>query len=840
MKQINIDHILPFVKKPARYIGGELNAIYPDADSYVNFCLVFPDLYEIGMSHQGLQILYHLLNGQDGVSAERCYTPDLDMEEQLRSNKMPLFSIESRRSLAEFDVIGFTLPYELCYTNILTVLELAGIPFRSADRDESHPLVFGGGSCSMNPEPVADFFDAIVIGDGEEVIAEITQLLIQAKKNDLNKQTVLESLSEIEGVYIPSFFEPEYTDSKFCGIKAKKSGYQKVTRRILAKFPEIVDPSPPLVPLVKTVHDRLGVEIARGCTRGCRFCQAGVIYRPVRERSVDDIMKIARQGIDKSGFDELALLSLSTGDYSCLGDLMPLLMDTFVQEYVSVSMPSMRVGTLTDDVMNQVKRVRKTGFTVAPEAGTDRLRQVINKGISRADLLETCRNAFGNGWNLIKFYFMIGLPTETLEDVEAIVELSKSARMEAGTGKGGKAQVNVSISTFVPKPHTPFQWEAQLSLEESKERINLLKKHLPRRGFKLKWHDPDQSFLEGVFSRGDRKLSALLESAWQSGVRLDSWSEHYSLEKWQEAATSCSIDLESYLRKRQQDEILPWSHLESGVDPAFLTDELNKSQELTYTPDCRVHGCQKCGLCDFKKIAPVSTQKDEILSKPDPKPSLRNRPGKNDNVVKFSYRVHYSRLAEGKYLGHLELLQLIFRAVRLAELPVLFSRGFNPSPCISFSPALPVGVESEAEYFDMDLESPVGNSDKANEDLNRYLPDFIKIHFITAAKVKTAETIVTYYEIKLPFPLTPEQKINLDRFFASDSFIVERIRKRKKRELDIRPLVRKLVMQDGILLLELINHQSIAGSNPREVLVQVVGLDDKQALLAGIKKIRMQ
>ncbi len=841
MKQVQLDHILPRVRKPARYIGAEFNAVHPDPDSLLKFCLVFPDLYEIGMSHQGLQILYHLLNEKQNVSAERCYTPDTDMEELLRTKKVPLFSLESRLPLDSFDVIGFTLPYELCYTNILTVLDLAGIPFRSAERLASHPLILGGGSCSMNPEPVADFFDAIVLGDGEEVIAEITALLLQAKQQGNSRAETLEALTGISGVYVPAFFTPEYHEGQLVSIKAEKSDYPKVTRRIMAKFPEVKSQAPPLVPLVKTVHDRLGIEIARGCTRGCRFCQAGVIYRPVRERSVDDIMKLARKGIDRSGFDELALLSLSTGDYSCLATLMPMLMNTFAAEYVSVSMPSMRVGTLTEDIIEQIKRVRKTGFTVAPEAGTDRLREVINKGISRDDFLETCRNAFSNGWNLIKFYFMIGLPTETDEDIEAIVELSQSARLEAGTGKGGRAQVNVSISTFIPKPHTPFQWEAQISLEQSRDRINMLKKLLPRRGFKLKWHDPEQSFLEGVFSRGDRRLANLIETAWKAGVRLDSWSEHYHLESWQEAAEKCDIELQWYLRQRGQDEVLPWDHLDSGVERSFLVEELRKSTEQAYTPDCRVHGCQKCGICDFKTVAPVSTEKDAVTSKIiDLARRGNKRPGQNEQVVKFPYRVHYARLGDARFLGHLELLQLIFRAVRLAGFPVLFSRGFNPSPCISFSPALPVGVESEVEYFDMDLERPLGNSETGKQELNKFLPDFIRIDQISAAKTKNPQTMVTFYEIRLPAPLQDEQLENIKSFFEMDSFIIERIRKRKRKELDLRPLVRKLAEKDAVLFLEIISHQSKAGTNPREVLEQIVGLEGDDALLAKIKKVKLE
>ena len=531
-----LNHILPLVRKPGRYIGGELNAVIRDWDEAgVRFVLIFPDVYEIGMSHFGLQILYHILNSQDGVLAERCYAPDIDMEDELRQGKLPLVSIETRRPLADFDVIGITLPYELCYTNILTILDLAGLPLRAADRQQGDALVIGGGTCSMNPEPVADFFDAIVLGDGEEVVLEVAEAVRYGKKEKKERLEILVDLSRIPGVYIPSFFEPQYSGTELTDIIPLQEGYPSVRRRVLAKLPDAATAPAPLVPVVKPVHDRLGIEIARGCTRGCRFCQAGIIYRPVRERSIDEILTAAEQGIEASGFEELALLSLSSGDYVCLPELMTRLMDRFADRYVSVSMPSMRVGTLTPEIMNQIKRVRKTGFTVAPEAGTDRMREVINKGISEEDLLITCRNAFGMGWNLIKFYFMIGLPTETWEDIDAIVELAGKARQEAGPNQK-RVQINVSVGTFIPKPHTPFQWERQLTLAEARERIDRLKARLPRRGFKLKWQDPSQSMIEGVFSRGDRRLSRLIETAWQAGVRFDGWSEHYRLENWQEAA----------------------------------------------------------------------------------------------------------------------------------------------------------------------------------------------------------------------------------------------------------------------------------------------------------------
>jgi radical SAM family uncharacterized protein/radical SAM-linked protein len=830
---ISIDHILPLVRKPGRYVGNELHAAAKDRDeAKARFALVFPDLYEIGMSHQGLQILYHILNSREEFSAERSYCPDTDMEGELRRHDIPLFTLESRRPVSSFDVVGITLPYELCYTNILTVLDLAGIPFRANQRSEAFPLIIGGGSCGLNPEPVAEFFDAIVLGDGEEVILDIAELVMEAKRSGASRREILDGMTDISGVYVPSFFEPVYSGTDLTAILPLKPGYTDVRRRVIPGLPGPDALGSPLVPIVKPVHDRLGLEIARGCTRGCRFCQAGMIYRPVRERTVDEIMTIAEQGVKSSGFDEMALLSLSSGDFSCLPELMVRLMNRFADQYVSVSMPSMRVGTLTSEIMSQIRRVRKTGFTVAPEAGTDRLREVINKGITEQDLLETCRSAFAMGWNLIKFYFMIGLPTETIQDVEAIVGLAQKARRTAGPD-GRRVQINVSVGTFVPKPHTPFQWERQLSLEESRERINLLKKLLPRRGFKLKWQDPEQSVMEGVFARGDRRLSHLVETAWKNGVRLDGWSEHYRLEHWQQAAKTCSINLDSYLRGRDPGQVLPWDHLGCGVDREFLVQELQKALAGEYTPDCRTNGCQLCGLCDFKVIRPVvNTGTNASL------PVSRSETSRKEDgeVARYTYRVHYTRLGDTRFFSHLEVLQLIFRAITRAGIPVLYSQGFNPSPRVSFSPALPVGVESEVEHFDMIITSAIDDRHIVIENLNRQLPGGMEVYAMGAPPRAEPETQVISYRVLLNTPLTSDQQEGIKRFMMQESFVIERIRKKKQRELDIRPLIKSLEGAERDLCFELFFHQGRAGVSPRDILHHVVRLHEKDVLLARVKK----
>ncbi len=836
---------LPFVSKPGRYLGHEYNSIVKEWQETAMHCaLIFPDLYEIGMSHQGLQILYHILNNQENVLAERCYCPAVDMEELLRSRGLPLCSLENNRPLRDFDLIGITLPYELCYTNILTILDLAMIPLRSADRDEDMPIILGGGSCSLNPEPVADFFDAILLGDGEEAIVEIAESIRQGREQKLSRAAILEQLATIPGIYIPSHFTPVYNeDGSIQEIQALYPEHSTVTRRVLADLSRSDHLFHPLVPNSKIVHDRLGVEVARGCTRGCRFCQAGIIYRPVRERSPEQIFELADKGIGNSGFNELALLSLSTGDYSCLGSTLPRLMDRFADEAISVSMPSMRVGTLTGPLMDQIKRVRKTGFTLAPEAGSERLRRVINKGITEADLLTTSKDAFGLGWKVMKLYFMIGLPTETEEDIEAIAELARKTRQignQAGTG-GKRQQINVSVGTFVPKPHTPFQWDAQISIGESRSKISRLKGLLPRKGINLKWHDPEQSLLEGVFSRGDRRLAKLLETVWAKGARLDGWSDYFNLSRWQEAAEECSLVLDDFLRTRAMDEVLPWQHLSSGIDLSFLKQELEKAHQEAYTPDCRYHACQKCGLCDFKTIKPVvidRKQKSDCASSREQLTSEKETENTRlQQEQHFYYTVSYSRLGDICYLGHLEILQIVFRILRRARIQTNFSKGFNPSPKVSFGPALPVGTQSLAEYFIMDLPAPLDSLEKTAERMNRQMPPGLKVLEINLCNGKVPQEVISAYRITLHPGLAADDHELLAEFLATERFTLKRTRKGKLKEIDFRPMVLRLeVIDDDTVAMELLSKASQAGVKPLEAMAAILGKDQEELLSSVVIK----
>jgi radical SAM family uncharacterized protein/radical SAM-linked protein len=828
--------ILPFVNRPSRYGGNEVNVIKKDwGKARGRLALVFPDLYEIGMSHQGLQILYHAVNRTDQLLAERAYVPDVDLENLLRQKQQPLFSLESKRPLTDFDAIGITLPYELCYTNILTVLDLLHLPFRAHQRDESHPLIIGGGPCAFHAEPVADFFDVILLGDGEDAVIELLDIIADSRAAERSRLQTLEKLAGVEGAYIPRFFSPHYDEKRSLqAIVPEKTGYQVVKRRILPNLSPLAENTKPLVPLTRIVHDRLGVEIARGCTRGCRFCQAGMIYRPVRERTPEEIMRIAERGISSGGFDELALLSLSTGDYSCLGPLLCQLMDRFSTEKVSVSMPSMRVGTLTPVVMEQIRRVRKTGFTLAPEAGSERLRLAINKGISEGDLLETCKKAASLGWRQIKLYFMFGLPTETEEDFKAIVDLARKAAASAGRG----CTIAVSVATFVPKPHTPFQWAEQLSIEEGFSRIDYLKKSLRGKQIKLKWHDPRQSFLEGVFSRGDRRLAEVIEEAWRMGARLDAWSDHFDLERWRRAAEICGIELSAYLRRRLPDSVLPWKHLDIGVDDSFMKRELENAGTGRYTPDCRVHGCQKCGLCDFKNVKPV------VLGQPkeEPPPSVRPQDREPEKSVNrhaaYSYRIDFCKQGDARLLSHLEMMQVFFRAFRRMNLALRFSEGFNPTPKVSFSPALSVGIESRAEFLTLVLKRPVADEALFLRQLNGQLPEGLVAKAVTSGPFKIPDAMTSTYLVTASVPISDAR---VDTFLERKSALVTVMRKKKKRTIDVRPLVTALrKKKENILVVQLESAVGIPGVKVQEFATWLWGFDVGQERRLRIEKIGWQ
>ncbi len=600
------EKIFRMVEKPARYTGGELNSIVKKKeDVKVRFAFCFPDLYEVGMSHLGMKILYSLLNKDDEVWCERVFAPDVDMEKQLRENGLPLFAIESRDGLAEFDMIGFTLQYELCYTGVLNMLDLAGIPIRREDRKGLKNLVVAGGPCACNPEPMTDFIDLFMPGEGEEVLPEIVALYKKAKDEGWTKEQYLSEAARIPGVYIPSLYEVSYhDDGKVKGFLPKEGAPMPVRKRIIKDLDKVFFPENFVVPYIDIVHDRSMLEIMRGCIRGCRFCQAGFIYRPVREKNADTLCRNAHDLCDSTGYEELSLTSLSTSDYSELEPLLDGLIPWTEKEYVNIAVPSLRIDNFSESMLEKITKVRKSGLTFAAEAGTQRMRDVINKNVTEENILGTCKRAFEGGYTSVKLYFMIGLPTETDEDVlgvidtaQKVVDLYYSLKNHA---KGKAVQVTCSVASFVPKPFTPFEFEPQDTMEELQRKQQLMLHHLHTHKISLDWHDARTSFIEAVFARGDRRLGKAVEWAWRHGCNLDGWDDHFKFDVWMQAFAETGLDPAFYAnRHRAFDEVLPWELMDYGVSKEFLIRENEKARNAVTTPNCRLQ-CAGCGVTALK------------------------------------------------------------------------------------------------------------------------------------------------------------------------------------------------------------------------------------------------
>ena len=595
-----LERILPRVQKPARYTGGEYNAVKKDpaqVDTRIAFC--FPDTYEVGMSNLGMRILYGVMNNMEGVWCQRVFAPWGDMEEEMRRAQIPLFALESGEPIADFDIVAFSVGYEMAFTAILNMLDLAGIPLRSAERTDLTPLVIAGGTAMYNAEPIADFVDIVSLGEGEDVTVELIELHRKARKEGWSKAKFLHRAAQVPGLYVPSLYEVDYNEDGTVREIRPQDGAPKVVRkRIVEDMDKSYYPAKTIVPSTEIVQDRVTLELFRGCIRGCRFCQAGYVYRPVRNRSKDLCVRYGVEACNDSGYQEVTLSSLSTSDYPQLTELCDDLEEFCKERHVNLSLPSLRADNFSMSLMQRLAKGRKTGLTFAPEAGTQRLRDVINKNVTQEELLASCRTAFAGGYNAVKLYFMLGLPTETDEDVLGIADLAARvmhAWRESAANKQRGVRITVSTSWFVPKPHTAFQWEPQISKEEYERRVKLLREAITTKTVTYNWHDSDTSFLEAVLARGDRRMCKVLETAWRKGAKLDAWEEYFSLERWLEAFDECGLDPHFYAnRQRQKDEIMPWSMISSGVTEAYLWRELQQAKAGVTTPDCRTH-CNGCG-----------------------------------------------------------------------------------------------------------------------------------------------------------------------------------------------------------------------------------------------------
>ena len=845
----NIKRLIWHVQKPARYLGGEANSVRKPAETVeLSMALAFPDIYEVGMSHLGLQILYDILNRIPWVQAGRVYAPWPDYAALLRAEHIPLYTLETYSPLNECDVVGFSLQHEMCYTTVLNMLDLGGIPLRGADRPDAFPLVIAGGPAVGNPEPMAPFMDAMLLGEGERAVVDIAEVSRQARREGWPKHRLLRALAGIDGVYVPSLFSVQ--GSVATGdlvVTPAEPGIAPPRRRIEASFDTLPAAMNPVIPWITPIQDRVSIEVQRGCTHGCRFCQAGMLYRPVRQRSPETVDAIARQAVAASGADTVSLLSLSVGDYRPLEDLVNHLSGTFDPKEVTVSLPSLRVEALTPNLVEQLSHMRKAGFTLAPEAGSDRLRRVINKGNTEEDLLRSIDYLLDQGFRRFKLYFMIGLPTETDEDIEQTIDLLAAVSRRARSVKPA-ARVAAAFSTFVPKAHTPFQWEAMIGYDEIVRKQQHLRAAMHRLKIEFRDHHPRLSLLEGVLARGDRRIADVIEAAVENGCYLDAWHEHFRLEGWDRAFETAGVDPGAYRHVPwTYDRTLPWNHLDFRLKPSFLEHEHRQAMAEAVQPDCSYDVCFTCGVCDHRVVkrevmAPGGeTTASHVMSVTTPEKPQRISTGRDNRLVQ-RMRVRFEKKGPAAYLGHLEMAQQILRAIRRAGIRVRYSQGFHPQPRLAFSPALPMGVDSACEFIEIDLSDSITAS-KLLDAVNRRLPQGLRLldaRPIELTMPTLGETIsgAVYRFDFSPLPDAADiVRAGLARYASPEPVMVTRTRKRKVTEFDLKQrLASVLPAGDTAVDVHIVFGEG-GSAKPLEILQVMFGLGEADALAVSTVKM---
>jgi len=795
---INYDReILPFVEKPGRYVGHEFNIQHKDLSKVkASIVLGYPDLYDVGMSYHGFQILYHILNKDREIAGERVYAPWPDFEKQLRKHSVPLYSLESYTSLRQFDIVGFTLPYELTFTNILNMLDLSGIPIWSYQRKVDDPFVIAGGVGAYNPEPLAPFIDFFVIGDAEEVIVSIVKFVADKRRKKVPRIEILKELTyRFPGIYVPALYEIDMEEKDLLNPAHPIFEYvpEKVKSLRVSKLLPDFYPDFPIMPLVEIVQDRLVIEIMRGCTQGCRFCQAGMIYRPVRERPYKDLVDQIQKSLPKTGYNDISLLSLSTSDYTGLDNLASKVLDNLIAQHISISLPSLRLDSFTERITKLAKQTRKSGLTFAPEAGSSRLRHVINKNVTDEDLLQSTEIALRNGWRLIKLYYMLGLPTETEADIDAVIELSGKV-LQIGKGR---LSLNVTLSTFIPKPFTPFQWEEQDSVEKIQNKLDFVKPELRSlRKIKVMARDPICSQIEGVISRGDRRIANVIFEAWKHGAKFDSWHKYFSAEVWDTAFKKAGVDSQKYISERKEDKALSWDIIDPLISKKYLLSEREKSYMGEITPDCR-NGCTGCGVCKPNIL-------DMIIVGGNKGTTSDNLIEKNDKEVEpVKYRLKYRKGKEMKFTSQLDILRIFQQAFRRAKLNLIYSQGFNKRPKISTGFSLPLGYTSEEEYIEITLKNRVP---ELCECINDNLPNGLKV--INSLEIPLKSPAISSLTNGIDYEVTfyAELPRNIDdainNLLFKKELAISRKRGEETKRIDIRKYISSISRKDRKLLVK--------------------------------------